>query len=182
MSAPEFSRPHPVRSIAAEPIEVAVEANDSERAALAKRFDLLSLSRLAAAITLERAEGGISASGKVSAEAEQACVVTGDRVPATIATDFSLRFVLESAQTQGGAAEIELADDDCDIVYFTGDSIDLGEAASQTLALALDPFPRARGADEAARAAGILREDEAKPTSPFAALAGLKRSDDDAAS
>ena len=39
------------------------------------------------------------------------------------------------------------------------------------MALALDPFPRAPGAEEALRAAGVIGEGEA---GPFGALAGLK--------
>ena len=49
---------------------------------------------------------------------------------------------------------------------------DLG-AVAETLALSLDPFPRAPDADAVLRAAGVLSEDEAV-TGPFAALKGLK--------
>ena len=51
--------------------------------------------------------------------------------------------------------EIELSEDDCDTVFYTGGAIDLGEAAAETLALALDPFPRSPGAAAALREAGV---------------------------
>ena len=51
-----------------------------------------------------------------------------------------------------------------------GGAIDLGEAAAETMALALDPFPRAAGAEAALRAAGVLSEEEARPANAFAAL------------
>ena len=58
-------------------------------------------------------------------------------------------------------------------VFYTGGAIDLGEAAAETLALVLDPFPRSPGAQAALREAGVLNEEEA---GPFAALAKLKQS------
>ena len=67
--------------------------------------------------------------------------------------------------------ETELAEEDCDTAFFSGDSIDIGEAVAETLALALDPFPRAPGADERLRDAGVLDEGE---TGPFAILKALK--------
>jgi len=42
---------------------------------------------------------------------------------------------------------------------------------ADTLALALDPFPRGPNADVALKAAGVLSEEQA---GPFAALAALK--------
>jgi hypothetical protein len=56
-------------------------------------------------------------------------------------------------------------------VPIEGGSIDLGEAVAETMALALDPYPRAPGAEAALRAAGVLTEDEARPAGK---LAGLK--------
>ena len=55
--------------------------------------------------------------------------------------------------------------------FTTAASIDIGEAAAETLALALDPYPRAPDAGEALKAAGVKGEEEA---GPFAALAALK--------
>lgn len=52
-----------------------------------------------------------------------------------------------------------------------GDRIDLGEAAVQTLSLALDPFPRHPDADRILAEKGVLSEEQA---GPFAALAKLR--------
>jgi hypothetical protein len=56
---------------------------------------------------------------------------------------------------------------------------DLGEAVAEQLALALDPYPRAPGAELPAEAAEAGSEEgEATapgPAAPFAALAGLRR-------
>ena len=47
----------------------------------------------------------------------------------------------------------------------------MGEAVAETMALAMEPFPRAPDADAYLKEAGVLSEEQA---SPFAALLGLK--------
>ncbi|MEI9850200.1 MAG: YceD family protein [Sphingomonas sp.] len=94
------------------------------------------------------------ARGHLSAEVTQACVVTGDPVPAKIEEDFDLRFAPEPGD---GAEEIELSDAECDTVFYSGNAIDPGRAAAETLALALDPFPRGPRAEAALREAGVDR-------------------------
>jgi uncharacterized metal-binding protein YceD (DUF177 family) len=107
------------------------------------------------------------------ASLEQACVVTGDPVPAAVDEAFDLMFVREP---EAGSAdeEIELGESDCDVVFYDGAVIDLGTAIGDTLALSLDPYPRSAGAEAALKEAGVMTETEA---SPFAALAALKRTD-----
>jgi uncharacterized metal-binding protein YceD (DUF177 family) len=110
----------------------------------------------------------VIARGHLSGAVVQPCSVTGDPVPAQIEEDFAIRFMPEGGET---GDEVELNEEDCDTVFYTGGAIDLGEAAAETLALALDPFPRSAGAEAALRDAGVLNEEEA---GPFAALARLK--------
>jgi hypothetical protein len=57
------------------------------------------------------------------------------------------------------------------LFYNAGGRIEIGSATADTLALALNPFPRGPNADAALQAAGILSEEQA---GPFAALAKLK--------
>ena len=45
----------------------------------------------------------------------------------------------------------------------TARAIDVGEAVAETLSLSLDPYPRAPGAEEALKAAGVKSEEEAGP-------------------
>ncbi len=174
MTAPEFSRPHRLDAVGAGESQVRVEADAGERAALARRFGLIAIDRLAAAFAIRRDAAGIVARGTLSGAVVQACGVTGDPVPARIEEAFDIRFLPEPEEA--AADEVELSADDCDIVFHTGGAIDLGEAAAETLALALDPFPRSPGAEAALREAGVL-SDEDNPTGPFAALARLKRPD-----
>lgn len=168
---PEFSRPHRIDAIGAGDSRVEVEADADERAALAKRFAVIAVDRLAAHFTLRRDASGIVARGRVSGAVVQACSVTGEPVPATIEEPFDIRFLAEPGDL---ADEVELSADECDTVFFSGGAIDLGEAAAETLALALDPFPRGPDADAALREAGVLNEEQ---TGPFAALAKLKQAD-----
>jgi len=172
MTAPEFSRPIRIDTLGEGGRTVAVEADDSERAALASRFGLLSLDALAAEAQLRREGEVVLAEGRVKARAVQPCVASGAPVPADIDEPFSLRFVPEG---QGAGEEIELAIEDVDSIDYAGGAIDLGEAVAETMALSLDPFPRAPDADAVLKAAGVMSEEEAaEAASPFAALKGLK--------
>lgn len=147
-----------------------INAGASERAAVADRLGLLSLDRLEAHCKLARDGAKVRATGRLRASLEQSCVATGDPVPAHIDEPFDLLFV---AEPKGGGAEeeVELGEADLDTVFHDGSAIDLGGAITDTLALALDPYPRSAGADAALKEAGVLTEEEA---SPFAALAALK--------
>ena len=147
-----------------------IVADDEERAAVAERLGLLSLDRFEAHAMLSRDGQTIRAAGRLKAALEQACVATGDPVPARLDEAFELRFVPEP---KGGKAddEIELGESDLDTIFHDGSAIDLGGAVTDTLALTLDPYPRSAGADAALKEAGVMTEDEA---SPFAALAALK--------
>lgn len=168
---PEFSRPMRLDRIGAGEATSTVVADAGERAALAKRFDLLSLDSLAADYAVRRDAIGVIATGRLRADAVQACIATGAPVPATIDVPFTLRFLPEPGEDVG--EEVELDADDCDTIFYTGGAIDLGEAAAETLALALDPFPRAPDAAKALREAGVMSEEEVA-TGPFAGLASLK--------
>lgn len=169
MIAPEFSRPQRLDAIGKGEHRVEISADAGERAALARRFGLIAIDRLHATMMVQRDATGVLARGQLEGAVVQACSVTGDPVPAQIAEDFTIRFLPEGT-VEGD--EVELSDEECDTVFYSGGAIDLGEAAAETLALALDPFPRSPGADDALRKAGVLGEEE---TGPFAALAKLKK-------
>lgn len=170
VSAPEFSRPVRVDTLGSEPRRQRIEADEGERVALAKRFDLLGIGRLAAEALLARDGLDVTAEGRIEGEVTQSCVATG--VPVEERIDAPFRLVFRPAPEEGRPdEEIELSPSELDVVFYEGDAIDLGEAAAETLALALDPYPRTPDAEEALRAAGVKTEAEA---GPFGALAGLR--------
>jgi uncharacterized metal-binding protein YceD (DUF177 family) len=146
-------------------------ADEAERKAIADRLGLLSLGCLKAHVTLDRDGSRIRANGRIRASLEQSCIATGDPVAEHIDEPFELIFVPEPAQAAADQ-EIELGEADCDMVFYEGGAIDLGTAIADTLALAMNPYPRSAGADAALKEAGVLSESEA---GPFAALAKLKK-------
>lgn len=167
MTAPEFSRLERADAIGEGERRVDITADAAERAALAKRFDLLGVERLEAHFRARRDAAGIVVRGRVAAAVTQACSVTEEPLPVAIDEAVALRFVVGDPEGD----EIELDADALDTVAYDGTVIDLGEAAAETMALALDPFPRGPNAAAALKAAGVLSEEEAKPAG---ALAGLK--------
>lgn len=166
---PEWSRLERVDGIGERARAVSIGADADERIGLARRFGLLGIERLDAVWTLRREEGAILATGHVTAAVTQACSASGVPVPATIGEVATLRFVDNAAAVD---EELELSPDALDTLPIENGAIDLGEAAAETLALALDPFPRAPDADAVLAQAGVLNEGAA---GPFRGLADLKR-------
>ena len=170
---PEFSRPIPIDQVGPVWHSRHIVAGPAERAALARRFDLLDLPRLEAEIRLRRVRAGrfIEAEVQLSAAIVQSCVVTLEPVPAALEESFcELYGPIGGAEAAAG----EVAVDPDSPEPVDGASLDLGEAVAQHLALALDPYPRAPGAVAPGTEAGAA-EAEAERHSPFAALAALKR-------
>lgn len=137
-SAPEFSRKAPM---ARPPEEMRVEANEVECAALARRFGLPAIRSLSCRFRLRPASrGAVAAEGELEARVVQVCVASGEEFDARVRERFAVRFVPEGRE----APDPDLDDDD--EIACAGDTMDLGEAAAEQLALALDPYPRAPGA------------------------------------
>jgi len=167
VSAPEFSRPERLDTIGEAPRTVTITADADERRRLAGRFGLIAIERLDATFAIRRDAAGVIADGRVSASVTQACTVTGDSLPAAVDEKVTLRFVSPGSSDE----EVELGEESLDTIEMEGGAIDLGEAAAETMALALDPYPRGPRAAEALREAGVTGEDQ---SGPFSALAALK--------
>lgn len=170
---PEFSRLVRIDTLGEGGRTETIEADAGERAALAVRFGLIGLDRLTARAEIIRKGEIVMATGRMDAQATQACVATGEALPVTLSEPFTLKFMPEFDGMAEPLPEIELDADDCDTIDYAGGAIDLGEAVAETLILSLDPFPRAPDADEILRAAGVVSEDEVE-VGPFAALKALK--------
>jgi uncharacterized metal-binding protein YceD (DUF177 family) len=170
VTAPEFSRLVRINTLGTEPRTMSIDAEEAERSALARRFGLIAIGRLAAEASLVREGEDVSATGRIAAAVTQSCVATGEPVEAAVDEAFELRFRPTPAPA-GPDEEVELGERELDLIFYDGASIDLGEAVAETVALSLDPYPRAPGAEEALKAAGVKSEEEA---GPFAALAGLR--------
>lgn len=150
---------------------LSVEADAETRAQIAKRLVLVTLDRFAVTGEVRAIAGGIGARGEVHAILTQSCAATDLPVPATITEPFDLRFLRDVDAPVGEDEEIEIGSEDLDLLPLEGDRADLGEAAVQTLSLALDPFPRHHDATRILAEKGVLSEEAA---GPFAALAKLR--------
>ncbi|WP_380783133.1 YceD family protein [Sphingomonas sp. R86520] len=164
---PEFSRPERLDTIGERERIVEIVATEDERAALAKRFAMVSISHLDARFAIKRTDSGIVVKGRVTGAAVQPCSVTDEPLDTQIDEPVALLFV-EQLIAEGD--EVELSDDALDMVAIEGGTIDLGEAAADTLALSIDPFPRGPNAAAALAAAGVISEDEFRPANAFSDL------------
>lgn len=164
---PEFSRPIDLRQITQAPTRI--EATAPERAALAARFGLVGIERLAAEVSLIADGPIVTATGRLDAAWTQPCAISGEDLPQATDEPITLRFV-PAARTHAPDEEVELTEDDLDEIEYAGTAFDLGEAVAQSLALAIDPFATGPEADKARKAAGIASEEQ---SGAFAALANL---------
>lgn len=188
----EFSFPVAVAKIGREPLTVTFEADERQRALLAKRYGILSVDSLAGQAVLCRESDGmtIAVKGAFKATVTQACVVTLEPVPDEIEEDFEGWYLDESQAKSFMKARKLRADTEIDDPFdehedeqtmmpaehddpepVLNGSVEVGELVAQYLSLALDPYPKS----EKALALGPVGDDSPpEKTSPFAVLKDLK--------
>ncbi len=178
MTQPLFSRPIRVEAIPREGLETRIEADDAERAALAKFNGLAAIAALAAKFSLKHGAGGaINLHGALDADVSQTCVVSLEPFAARISARIDMRFApsKEVAPRRVSISEAEEIDvgvrDDPDPIV--DGAIDLGAVASEFLTLSLDPYPRKPGIVFEPPVSG----DDPREASPFSALAARKKDD-----
>ncbi|MDO9707724.1 YceD family protein [Paracraurococcus lichenis] len=160
--SPEFSRPLALGRVGPEGRTEVLEASEAERAALARRFGILGIEALHATLRLSpEPDGAVRVEGRLEAAVTQECVVTLDPVAQQVAEAFALRLLPAGREPADGP-------DDLDEIPTEDDTADLGEVVAEQLALALDPYPRASGAE-------LPPEAQAEAAGAFAALAALRR-------
>ena len=168
---------HPVRvgQIGHTPHQETVIADSAARAALAAAFGLPAVASLRGDFSLRREAGGvIAAELALRARVTQICVVTLEPFEADLNERSALRFI-PAAQLSEVADSAELDDDTLnapDELPYIGDTIDLGAALAEQLALALDPYPRKPGAE-------LPNVNPGDAPRPFAALATRRLSNSD---
>lgn len=166
--APEFSRLLEVDRLRAGGETVAVAATAAERDGIARRLGLETVGLLEASVSLQPAGAGlVVAEGRIAARVVQTCVVSLE--PFEQALDVPIRLVFRPGTETDQAADQTLDPESEDEVPYEGGRIDLGEAVVETLALALDPWPRRPGA--------VLDLPPAQTAAegPFAALARRRK-------
>ncbi|GAC1344179.1 MAG: DUF177 domain-containing protein [Acetobacteraceae bacterium] len=163
----EFSRPFALDRLGPVPMAQEVEASESERVAIASRLGIPAVGRLVCRFRLRRAgETVIAAAGELEAEVTQVCVVSLDEFAQTVREAFTVEFVPRGSESDDADPEAP------DQIPYEGGALDLGEAATEQLALALDPYPHkvvVAGPEEAEPAPG-----DPDAGGPFAGLAALR--------
>jgi uncharacterized metal-binding protein YceD (DUF177 family) len=158
--------------------EVDVLATTEQRAAIADRLEISAVDHLDAKLSLTRFRGGMRVLGRLKAQTVQPCVITFVPVIQQIEEPIDRVFLPSSdvpkTATSHPEVFVDLDDDVPD--HFEGNEVDLSELIIETLALALDPYPRAEGAS--LDQLGVKLEDD--EVSPFAGLKSLIDPDDKA--
>ena len=155
--------------------EIAV--TESELGSIGKMLGLVALDRLAFAYRLDRHGGGrLFLTGTLRASVTQTCVISLEPVEARLEVPVEVEFwpaelVPSAPRTATDPGGTGLAD--WPEVIRDG-RIDLGPVIYETLATALDPYPKREGA-RFDWAEGEGEDGESAGTGPFAALAALKR-------
>jgi uncharacterized metal-binding protein YceD (DUF177 family) len=175
-----FARLVRVDSIPGDGLERTIEANEAERAALAKRDGLPAIGRLAAEFTLRRVgRRMVHVRGEVHVEATQTCIVSLEPFDVTVNEPVDVRFAAPDGEAARRAAPppataeaVAFAMDDEDAPDPIVDGqIDLGALAAEFMLLGLDPYPRKPGVEFAPPSEQDERE------TPFAKLAGGSKDD-----
>ena len=156
--------------------DLAVSLDEPTRAALAELLNISAVESFEATLTVSPLRGGIRALGRLVADIVQPSVVTFEPVRQHIDETVD-RVFLPDAQahkpTPGSEIFVDLEDEDFPD-HIDGPEVDLSALLIETLALAIDPYPRL--SDESLDSLGI--DVGGGPASPFAALEKLKKSTD----
>jgi uncharacterized metal-binding protein YceD (DUF177 family) len=169
----EFSRIVTPDRLGAPKVVESLEASPAERAAVARRLGILAVDRLAAELTVTNLGDRLfRVEGRWEAAVQQACVVTLEPVPARLEGRLEASYEAGGDAGSGAGDEVLVdpeAEDPAEVLPAEG--VDLGELVVQELAVALDPYPRAPGAELPAE---YQPSGSAEDQGPFAALKALK--------
>ncbi len=148
-----------------------------ERAAIAEALGLLELPALEFDGEIRPlGKRDLSLTGRLTAQAVQACVVSLAPVPVTLTEEVARKYLADWSEPEGD--EVEIPEDDAEPLP---EVIDAAEVAIEALSLALPQYPRAPGVElgEAVFAetgAAPLRDQDLRP---FAGLANLLQPKDE---
>lgn len=166
-----------IDSLPPEGRDLRAAATDAERDELAARLDISAIERLEVNLHADRFKGGIRVTGRLGAQIVQPSVVTLEPVRQVIEEQVDRVFLPAGGKDLAGSADAEIfVDPEGEDVpdHFEGAEADLSDLIVETLALAIDPYPRLEG--ESIEDIGIAPGADG-PASPFAVLAGLKPPD-----
>ncbi len=158
-----FSRRVALSDISDAGITRTFEANEHERAALARELGLPAIPALVAELRVRPHGRRFDVTGHVRATVVQTCSVTLEPFEAALDEPVEISFA-EDPERAGPGLDGELPDP------VEGGGIDLGRIAAEFLALGLDPYPRKPGVAFDPGQPGLDA-----PVSPFDALRRLAK-------
>jgi len=152
---------------------VDVDLDEETRAQLASQLKLSAIRSFKAHLTVAPLRGGLRAQGQLTAEIEQPSVVTFEPVNQHIDESIDRIYVpaSEKPNPAPGAEIFVDLEDETFPDQIDGPEVDLSILLIETLALAIDPYPRLP--DESVESLAIPGTNE--PSGPFAALSKLKK-------
>ena len=161
-----------------------IEANANEREALSSRFSIDSLESLVVEISLCLGAGGVVLlTGKLKAALTQTCVVSLKPLVNEINLTFDRTYSASAKPFFGQQEEPDedgsQADDQPEPPEpLENGGIDIGEVASEELAIEIDPFPRLVGVEFDSVAENNEDQNAEELRNPFAVLEKLKKKQD----
>jgi len=157
--------------------ELRLSVGQDERAQIAALLAITDVETLEVSLHAVKFRGGMRVTGRLTAAIVQPSVVTLEPVRQEISEPVDRVFLpggdKQHAATANAEIFVDLEGEDVPD-HFEGPEADLSGLIIETLALAIDPYPRAEG--ESIDSLGLARPDEDE--SPFAALKSLKNPDD----
>ena len=181
---PEFSKSPISRAVTVSTLpttgfSVRIDATEAERDELAEAHGLSSVDSFHAELELKRwRKDGVRMRGTIRAKIVQECIVTLDPVVSDLDIPVDAVFLPEDSPLRrplddDGALIVDPEGPDIPET-FEGGTIDVGAIAEEFLELAIDPYPRAPGAelDEASSTDDDGGKDAGD--NPFARLAALR--------
>jgi uncharacterized metal-binding protein YceD (DUF177 family) len=157
--------------------DLKVSLDEATRARVAEELRLTAVDSFEATLTVAPLRGGIRAQGRLVAEIVQPSVVSFEPVGQKIDEAVDRVFLPEphghQKPTPGSELFVDLEDDDFPD-HIDGPEVDLSALLIETLALAIDPYPRREG--ESLDSLGVDLGNG--PSGPFAGLEKLKKSSD----
>jgi hypothetical protein len=173
-ATPELAWDHAVRDVPETGVTGARDAGPDELPAIARALDLVACTCLHVdyAITPLTA-GRFRLSGRLHAEVTQACVVTLDPVDCTLEENFEATFWPQADMPAPASGELAI-DDAPEPEPIIAGQIAVGRVVFESLAAALEPYPRKPGAVLDWEPQPPTAADASRPESPFAVLANLK--------
>ena len=157
--------------------DLALAVDAADRSAIAGQLGITAVEKLEVRLHAVRFKGGMRVTGRLVATTVQPSVVSLEPVTQEIAEPIERVFLPGGEKAYAGPADAEIfVDIDGEDVpdHFEGNEADLSALIIETLALAIDPYPRQPG-----ELLGELRDDgDTDSDLPFAGLKILKTPED----